>query len=745
MRFQSMGEAASEPSNVSGNGALEALAHVASRLGVATSAERLRRAEIDGGHAPDARRLARIARDCGLEAKPTRLSWRHLADFGRAFPVMLRLDDGSWIVVEEFRRVGDTPVVMVVDPRHPTAPARPIDELRLTDHWTGEALLARRRLARAGEDRPFGFQWMLEQVLRERQVVRDVALAASVLSVLSLVPPMLYMVVVDRVLVHHRTSTLMVLVVLIVAALAFETILGWLRRTMIAIATAKIDARIGLYLFDRLLGLPMDFFERNTTGLIAHKLGEVRRIRSFLTGQLFNGLLDVLTLLVLVPTMFLLEPVLAGYVLGIGVAMAVIIALYMGPIRRAYAGVLEAEHRKSSMLIETIQGMRTIKSLALEGRRRNQWDVRVAEATNAATDLQMLANQPQTLLAPLERAIYSGSLCLGAWLAITETSVVHAGTLVAFTMIATRATQPIVQLSGMMQQFQEARGAIAEVASVVNATPEARRVDGVRPTMRGAISFQEVRFTYPDAALPALDGIDFTVEPGTVVGLMGRSGSGKTTVTRLLQGLHQNHQGLIKIDGIDLREIDIDHLRSRMGVVLQDSFLFRGTIRENILVARPDAGPDEMIEAARLAGAEEFIERLPRGYETLLEEGASNLSGGQRQRLAIARALVTDPALLIFDEATSALDPDSEAIIAENLRRIAAGRTVLMISHRLASLVDCDQILVLERGRLRDAGRHADLIDRCDTYRHLWFQQNRHLARGPEHGRHDPAVAVARR
>jgi ATP-binding cassette subfamily B protein len=719
-----------------GTGALEALAHVSTRLGVPMSAERMKRDLVDEARDPSVRRLVRIAADAGLKVRPTRLSWKHLAGFGRAFPVMLRLSDGSWLVAEGFRTDKETPVLLVRDPRSIDAPALAIDELRLTAHWTGDALLVKRRIGRVEDDQPFGFAWMFAQVLRERTLFRDVALAALVLSVLALVPPMLYMIVVDKVLVHHRLSTLVALIVVIVVVLVFDTTLGFLRRTVIAVATAKIDARIGLYVFDKLLGLPIDFFDRNATGLIAHKLGEIRRIRSFLTGQLFGGILDVTTLAVLIPAMFLLDSVLATWVLLVGLAMGLIIFAYMGPVRRAYVAVIEAEHRKSAMLIETIQGMRTVKTLALEGRRRNEWDACVAEAVKSATDLQFLANQPQTLLAPLEKSIYSGSLCLGAYLAITQTSVVYAGSLVAFTMIATRATQPIVALAGMMQQYQEARGALAEVASVVNAKPEPKRANGVKPAMRGTIAFQDVRFTYSGGATPALDGIDFTIRPGTVVGMMGRSGSGKTTVTRLLQGLHQSYQGLIKIDGVDLREIDLDHLRSRMGVVLQDSFLFKGTIRENILIARPDASPAEMIEAARMAGAEEFIERLPRGYETTIEEGASNLSGGQRQRLAIARALVTDPALLVFDEATSALDPDSEAIINENLRRIAVGRTVVMISHRLTALVDCDQILVLERGKLSDAGRHDELLKRCETYRHLWFQQNRHLATGSDHARH---------
>jgi ATP-binding cassette subfamily B protein len=230
------------------------------------------------------------------------------------------------------------------------------------------------------------------------------------------------------------------------------------------------------------------------------------------------------------------------------------------------------------------------------------------------------------------------------------------------------------------------------------------------------------------------------VPAGTMLGIMGRSGSGKTTVTRLLQRLNTSYEGMIKIDGMDLREIDLMHLRTHIGVVPQDNFLFSGTIRENIAMAKHDASFADVVRAAQLSGAEEFIERLPRGYDTLLEEGATNLSGGQRQRLAIARALLIDPPVLILDEATSALDAESEAIVNANLKRMAKGRTVLSISHRLSMLVECDAILVLERGKCYDLGTHEELLHRCDIYKHMWYQQNRHL-----NSRADTRPAIASR
>jgi subfamily B ATP-binding cassette protein HlyB/CyaB len=274
---------------------------------------------------------------------------------------------------------------------------------------------------------------------------------------------------------------------------------------------------------------------------------------------------------------------------------------------------------------------------------------------------------------------------------------------------------------------------VAVVGNLVNQKPEeGRSGDGVRMPISGHIQFSNVTFRYPGAAAPALDNVSFEVKKGTTLGVTGRSGSGKTTVTRLLQRLHSDYAGLIKIDGIDVREFDVDHLRRSLGVVLQDNFLFSGSIRENITAGKIDATFDEIVRAARLAGAEEFIEKLPRGYETYVYEGSPNLSGGQRQRLAIARALIVDPPILILDEATSALDADSEAVVNANISRIAHGRTLIIVSHRLSSLVSADAILVLEQGAVQDIGQHDQLLMRCDIYSSLWHQQNRHVTAPPE-------------
>ena len=351
-------------------------------------------------------------------------------------------------------------------------------------------------------------------------------------------------------------------------------------------------------------------------------------------------------------------------------------------------------------------------------------------------DLDRISNWPQTLVMPLERMIYSGTIIIGCYMALTDPDGTTAGTVIAFAMLAGRVTGPIVSMAGMLNAFEDARGALGEVASVMNQPPEEGRTGtGLRLPISGHVIFDEVRFRYSPTAAYALNEVSFEIPRGTIFGVMGRSGSGKTTVTRLLQGLNREYQGTIKIDGMDLRQIDLDHLRSSIGVVPQENFLFSGTIRDNISAPRPNAGMEVIVRAAQMAGAEEFIERLEKGYDTEVEEGAVNFSGGQRQRLAIARALLVDPQILILDEATSALDAESEAIVNANLMRIAAGRTVIIISHRLSSLMTADAILVLERGKFYDVGKHEELLQRCDIYQSLWYQQNRHMDPKNAHAR----------
>jgi ATP-binding cassette, subfamily B, bacterial HlyB/CyaB len=707
---------------------LRALAAVACRLGLDVGVDQLRRRFALQRGEPDTPTLVALARELGLEAQVLRMTFQDLPRIARALPAILRAKDGGALILEDARADPAKGTVAVIrDPNSIEDVVVAIDELHLAEVWEGEAILIKRRHSATDEQQPFGMAWLAGQVLRERRLFKDIGLAALVSTVFALAPPFIFMIVLDRVLVNNSISTLNVLVGAILIMLLFEMVLGYLRRIMTQVATTRIDGRLNLYIVEKLLKLPMDYFEHTPTGRTLSKLGQIWQIRHFLTGQLFGAFLDAVPLIGLIPAMLILNWRLALIAFALAGVIFLIVMVFMKPMTRLHRQVVLAEQAKGSHLVETIYGIRTIKSLALEGRRRREWDQRVADATAAHHAFGLMTNYPQTLSLPFERLIYSGCMAIGAYMVLMNPGAINPGALVAFAMLSMRLAQPLTKIAHLQQDLAEVQGAIGEVASVMNVEPEDSRSNGLRLPIKGEVAFKDVRFRYSPSAPYALEQVSFTVPAGTMLGIMGRSGSGKTTVTRLLQRLNTSYEGMIKIDGMDLREIDLMHLRTHIGVVPQENFLFSGSIRENIAMAKPDASFSDVVRAAQLSGAEEFIERLPRGYDTMLEEGATNLSGGQRQRLALARALLIDPPVLILDEATSALDAESEAIVNANLKRMAKGRTVLTISHRLSMLVECDVILVLERGRVYDLGTHEELLQRCDIYKHMWYQQNRHI------------------
>ena len=707
---------------------LPAFVELAARSGIETSENELRRAYalVDGVVSADL--VAGMARELGLHIRPVHLEWDELTQLRGALPAIVQLRDGSYLIAEGV--LEDTPHGRILIARDPGATSEEgdiaLDQQRFERLCTGDFILVKRQYHITDTHQPFSMRWIVSQMLLERSVLRDIAIASVIITFFSLLPPVLTIIVMDRVLVNHSYSTLAVMCGAVGILIIFEMITGYCRRLFMEVMATRIDGRLSLYLLDRLLGLPIDFFERNPTGLLQAKLSKIYQIRTFLTGKLLQTILDFIIVLIVVPILLYLNWVLTLMILGLAVALALIVYFYADVVGRRFKDVVAAEQRKNTHLVESIYGMRTIKSLALEGRRRAEWDLHVAQSVSARHELGQTTNIPQTLSVPFEKLIFAGIFLMGAYLTLIDPSTFQPGSLMAFIMLGNRATQPIIQLAQLMQDWGEIKEAVNEVASVVNAPPELTRIGtGLRQPISGHIAFSDVSFAYSPGAPLALANATFDIPTGSIFGIMGRSGSGKTTITRLLQGLNTHYEGIVKIDGMDLREIDLQHLRTRIGIVAQENFLFSGTIRENIGIAKPNATLAEIVRVAQLAGAEEFIERLPKGYDTPLTEGAANLSGGQRQRLAIARALILDPPILILDEATSALDAESEAIINANLMRIAQGRTIICVSHRLAMLVNADNIMVMDKGKVDDIGSHLELLHRNEIYKHMWYTQNR--------------------
>ena len=680
-----------------------------------------------GEETPSPATLVAWLREQGVIATAMRLKWRHVVRMTETPPVVLTFRDGSAGLL-----VGADPernVVWMRDPlRHEAEPPVAVDELRLAQVWTGDVILARRARDVSEEEQKFDLRWLGKLCMTERRSLRDIAVASMTLSIITILPALIVMQVIDRVLQFHSAATLATMTAIIVMLVAYETVLGYARREITNVASARIDVRLQLHLFNRLLALPLEFFERNQAGMTVMRISSVYKLRNFMTGRLMGVFLDCFTLLILLPFLFYLDATLAWMVLACAGLISFMIAVFMRPLLRLAGQRAYHDNQKGSILYESVAGIRTVKTLALEPTRKAEWDERVASSAQASLAESRLSNVLNTLVTPVERMMNMGVILLGALLILQHGTTVQLGGLVAFMMLGGRVAQPLVGFARLLEDLNDVKASLGEAGYVLNQPTETRALTtGMRPALKGAISFQAVDFAYPGSDTLALDDVTFEVPAGTMLGVVGRSGSGKSTLTRLLQGVSRGYKGNLRLDGVDLREINLTHLRRSLGVVLQDNFLFRGTIRDNITAGRPGLTIEDVIRASRLAGAEEFIERMPAGYETWIEEGSTNISGGQKQRLAIARALISDPRLMVLDEATSALDPESEALVNANLKRIARGRTMVIVSHRLSSLVDCDQILVMDKGQVIDVAPHAILVERCAIYRSLWLQQNRHL------------------
>ena len=705
------------------------------RLYAALAAARFHGLELDirdfaaepGESTPSPASLARWLNEQGAVAKGMRLKWRYLLRLQNSPPVVLMFKDGSaGLMVATNPEKG---VVWLRDPMGGDGDTPiPVDELRLSQVWTGDVLLVKRRRDESEADARFDLLWFAKMAMREKKVLRDIAFASMILSVLQIFPALIVMQVLDRVVNYHSMATLVSLSAFVLILTFYEILLTYARRELSLVLSSRLDARISLHAFNRLLALPLEFYEREQTGEILGRFVAVFKVRDFLTGQLMTTMLDLFTLVVVLPVLFLLSSTLAWLTLAAAGCIGLIVVIFLPAVTRVMGRQIRAEMNRGSTLYETVAGIRTVKTLALESTRREEWDHKTAEVVRWKLAAGRMSNWPQTLVMPFDAFINRGVILVGAYLVLTNASDMQAGALAGFMMLGGRVASPLVGLAKLMEAINEVTVSLHEAGAVLNQPTETKALTtGMRPRIKGALSFMDVNFSYPGSTTKALDNVAFDVPAGTMLGLVGRSGSGKSTVTRLLQGVSRNYTGYLRLDGVDLREINLTHLRRSFGVVLQDNFLFRGTVRDNITAGRPGLTIDDVVRAARLAGAEEFIERMPAGYDTWIEEGSTNISGGQRQRLAIARAVICDPKLMILDEATSALDPESEALVNANLQRIGKGRTMVIVSHRLSSLVNCHQIAVMDRGKLMDIAPHHVLLERCEIYRTLWMQQNRHM------------------
>ncbi|SFV29988.1 peptidase domain-containing ABC transporter [Hyphomicrobium facile] len=622
-------------------------------------------------------------------------------------PAVLRLNDGQYIVLSNRLADGRFRLVSPI-----TRAVKVADSAALAECWGGEIILLRRRLAGAGiSPAAFNYRWFLASIWRYRRPLSHVLAASLFIQLFALITPLFFQVIIDKVLPYKGESTLLVIVGGLVLLGAFDVTLQYLRSYALNHTTSRIDVELGARLFDHLLRLPLSYFETRPTGQTVARIRELETIRSFLTGQGLSSIIDSLFAVIFISVLFCYSALLATIVLA-SIPFYVGIAVLVRPIlRQRIDERFNCGAASQQFLVESIVGMQTLKAASIEPTLGNEWEEKLASYVRTSFKAVTLSNLGQNAIQYVGKATTAFVILFGARAVMNgEMSI---GALVAFTMIMNQAIAPILRLSQLWQDFQQVHISVDRLGDILRSPVENKpQACASLAPLRGAIKFSDVSFRYSPDGSDVLRDINIEIPEGQVIGIVGPSGSGKSTLTKLVQRLYRPERGQIFLDGIDIGHVDTSWLRRQIGVVLQENLLFNRSIHDNIALANPALPRSAIMSAAKLAGADEFISKLPLGYDTLIEERGANLSGGQRQRIAIARALVTQPRILILDEATSALDYESEQIIRANMREMTKGRTVIIIAHRLAAVQCCERIIVVKDGSIVEDGSPIELRKR---------------------------------
>lgn len=659
--------------------------------------------------------ILRAAKRLDVKARRERVAVERLEK--ATLPAIAVMNDGSFTLLA--RAAADRVLLQDLATNRPAIEQRSAFEAR----WAGELILMTTREQRVGASRPFDLTWFIPSIVRFRGLLGEALVGSLFLQLFALITPLFTQVVIDKVLVHKGWSTLDVLVFGLVVISVFEVVLGGLRAYVLAHTTNRIDVELGARLFRHLVNLPLGYFGVRRVGDSVARVRELENIRQFLTGQALTIGLDVIFASIFVVVMWLYSWQLTVMVLAALPVWALIVIAVTPVWRRRLDEKFDRGAENQAFLVESVTGIETLKAMAIEPQMQRRWEDKLAAYVGASFKVTKLSVVASHAIDLVGKILTAAVLWVGAGLVIDGKLTV--GELVAVNMLLGRVTGPVLRLAQVWQDFQQIRVSVARLGDILNAPAEPAYSPNrtTPPRIEGKLTFDHVFFRYQPNGRDVLQEVSLDIPAGQVLGVVGRSGSGKSTLTRLVQRLYVPSQGRVLVDGVDLSLVDTSWLRRQIGVVLQENLLFNRTVRENIALTDPAAPMEAVIQAAKLAGAHEFILELPEAYDTLIDERGANLSGGQRQRLAIARALMADPRILIFDEATSALDAESEEIIQRNMQAIVKGRTVIVIAHRLSAVRIAHRIVSMDAGRIVEDGTHAELLRNNGRYADLWRRQ----------------------
>lgn len=668
--------------------------------GVATDPDQLAH-EFKLDHAPfSAVDILHAAKKLGLLARRVSPSSDRLSTV--PLPAIACDRDGTFFIIAQYAK----DKVLVHDPQCERPQLLPIEAWQ--SRWSGELILFTSRATLAGELARFDFTWFIPALVKYRKLLGEVLLVSFVLQLFALVTPLFFQVVMDKVLVHRGLSTLDVIAVGLLAVVIFEVVLSVLRSYVFSHTTSRIDVELGAKLFRHLLNLPLIYFQARRVGDSVARIRELENVRAFLTGNAITLVLDLLFSVVFIAVMLYYSGWLTLIVL-VSLPCYVMLSVMFTPLIRARLNEkFNRGAENQSFLVETISGIATVKAMALEPQWTRKWDGQLAAYIAASFRTSTISNFANGGVTLISKLVTVATMWLGARLVINGELTV--GQLIAFNMLAAHVATPVMRLAQLWTDFQQTGISVQRLGDILNSRTELTGNKNALPPVRGRIELDAVTFRYQPDAPEVLRSVSLVVQPGEVIGIVGRSGSGKSTLTKLVQRLYVPERGRVLVDGMDLAMADASSLRRQIGVVLQENVLFNRTLRENIALADPGAPIATVIHAATLAGAHDFIMQLPEAYDTMVGEHGATLSGGQRQRIAIARALMSQPRILIFDEASSALDYESEQIVQRNMKAISKGRTVLIIAHRLSAVRDAHRIIVMDAGQIVESGTHAELL-----------------------------------
>jgi ATP-binding cassette subfamily B protein len=639
--------------------------------------------------------------------------WQDLRQL--TFPALLQWQQPDhWVVAYGVR--GDR--LVIADPLNPNQTCESIPRPLVVEAWNGHLW----QVERIHKREQFNLSWFLPAVWRFRTLLGEVLLASLTIQLLGLVSPIVTQVIIDKVMVQGSLPTLDVMAVALVTTAVFEAILGILRMFIFTHTTNRLDLALSAQLFRHLLRLPLSYFEARRVGDTVARVQELEEIRQFLTSTALTVILDSVFSVVYLGMMFYYSMKLTGVALAVIPLFAVLTLLATPVLRHWLNETFNRSADSQSFLVETVTGIHSVKAHAAEKASRDRWEglyARFVRTGFKASTTANISNHLGDFLTSISALLI---LWFGAHLVIKQQMTI--GQLVAFQMLSGHVTGPLLRLIQLWQNLQEVLLAVDRIGDILNVAPEAEPGTGLMlPPLKGQVSFEQVFFRYKDNQEPILRGISFEAEPGMFVGIVGRSGSGKSTLSKLIQRLYPAESGRILIDGFDIKSADLASLRPQIAVVLQEDFLFNGSILENITLGNPEVSAEQVVEAARLAVAHDFICDLPDGYETNVGERGTALSGGQRQRITLARLFLSDAPILILDEATSHLDAETEQQVLENLKRISKDRTMFLIAHRFAPLKQADLILTMEKGVIVERGSHESLIGQKGLYWSLYQRQ----------------------